>query len=319
MKLIDLVRKAKESLSSEYTERGERDAIVAAMMGDYLSLPSYSVVTEPFMDVEDSLAEAFMDCTARLASGEPYQYVTGKASFCGRDFAVAPGVLIPRPETEYLCHLVSRDIRAAFGDRSLAVLDLCTGSGCIAWTLALEFPSARVCGVDISEDALKIADGQFGGAGTPLPEDAREAVCGPKPASEALAGQVYNRPVFVKADVLKGVPESLAGEFPGGLAQQVDVMVSNPPYVLERERALMRRNVLEHEPGIALFVPDANPLKFYKAVSDWAERLLRPGGLLFLEQNEALPDETAALFSSFSRVKTVEDLSGKPRFTFCVR
>lgn len=311
MKLVDLVRKAKESLSSEYTERGERDAIVAAMMGDYLSLPSYSVVTEPFMDIEDSLAGAFMDCTARLASGEPYQYVTGKASFCGRDFFVAPGVLIPRPETEYLCHLVSRDIKAAFGDRSLTVLDLCTGSGCIAWTLALEFPSARVLGVDISEDALKIAEGQFGGVGASLQEDAHVA--------GTVARRLPNRPVFVKADVLKGVPAGFAGEFPGGLAQQVDVMVSNPPYVMERERALMRRNVLEHEPGIALFVPDANPLKFYKAVRDWAERLLRPGGLLFLEQNEALPDETAALFSSFSRVKTVEDLSGKPRFTFCVR
>lgn len=311
MKLVDLVRKAKESLSSEYTERGERDAIVAAMMGDYLSLPSYSVVTEPFMDIEDSLAGAFMDCTARLVSGEPYQYVTGKASFCGRDFFVAPGVLIPRPETEYLCHLVSRDIKAAFGDRSLTVLDLCTGSGCIAWTLALEFPSARVFGVDISEDALKIAEGQFGGAGASLQEDVH--------IEGTVARQLPNRPVFVKADVLKGVPAGFAGEFPGGLAQQVDVMVSNPPYVMERERALMRRNVLEHEPEIALFVPDANPLKFYKAVRDWAERLLRPGGLLFLEQNEALPDETAALFSSFSRVKTVEDLSGKPRFTFCVR
>lgn len=309
MKLLDLVRKAKESLSSEYAERGERDAIVAAMMGDYLSLPSYSVVTEPFMDVEDSLAEAFLDCTSRLASGEPYQYVTGKASFCGRDYVVAPGVLIPRPETEYLCHLACRDIKASFGDRSLTVLDLCTGSGCIAWTLALEFPSARVFGVDISEDALRIAEGQFGGAGDSLPEDAHGAV----------VRRLPSRPVFVKADVLKGVPESLAGEFPGGLAQQVDVMVSNPPYVLERERALMRRNVLEHEPEIALFVPDANPLKFYKAVRDWAERLLRPGGLLFLEQNEALPDETAALFSSFSRVETVNDLNGKPRFTFCVR
>ena len=98
-----------------------------------------------------------------------------------------------------------------------------------------------------------------------------------------------------------------------------NMYVSNPPYILEKERVLMRRNVLEHEPDLALFVPDCNPLLFYKAISDWALELLRPGGLLFVEQNEALPAETAALFSGFSRCETVNDLSDKPRFTFAVR
>ena len=98
-----------------------------------------------------------------------------------------------------------------------------------------------------------------------------------------------------------------------------NMYVSNPPYILEKERVLMRRNVLEHEPDLALFVPDCNPLLFYKAISDWALELLRPGGLLLVEQNEALPAETAALFSGFSCCETLNDLADKPRFTFAVR
>ena len=188
----------------------------------------------------------------------------------------------------------------------LRILDLCTGSGCIAWTLALDFPDAEVVGLDVSAQALDIACGQFADCKTP--------------------GSTPRSPRFAQCDILRG-PSATGGlkdwkdgtSLAGFFAEPLDAIISNPPYILEKERVLMRRNVLEHEPDLALFVPDLNPLLFYKAISEWALQLLRPGGLLLVEQNEALPAETAALFSGFSRCETVKDLSDKPRFTFAVR
>ena len=162
------------------------------------------------------------------------------------------------------------------------VLDLCTGSGCIAWTLALEVPEAEVTALDISDDALRIAEGQPFSADT----------------------------IFVKADVLNSDPQQ---SVPCG---NYDVLVSNPPYVMDSEKSLMRKNVLDHEPHLALFVPDEDPLVFYRAVAKWASVLLRSGGLGVVEINEALGKETAAVFSDFGfdRVQVVKDLSEKDRF-----
>ena len=226
---------------------------------------------------------------------------------------MAPGVLIPRPETEYLCRLAVEKIRqmrsnsrGLYERDKLRILDLCTGSGCIAWTVALDIPDAEVVGLDVSEDALDIACRQFANGSTP---DAQNG-----------------HPRFALCDILHG-PSSTAGlrnwkdeaSLDDFFAGPLDAIISNPPYVLDNERVLMRRNVLEHEPSLALFVPDLNPLLFYKAISEWALKLLRPGGLLFVEQNEALSAETAALFSRFSRCETLNDLADKPRFTFAVR
>ena len=160
------------------------------------------------------------------------------------------------------------------------VLDLFTGSGCIAWSIALEVPGAEVTGVDISEAALAVARRQFEGSG----------------------------PVFVQADVLE-VP----GEFPGA---PFDVITANPPYIRESERAAMHRNVLDHEPGLALFVPDDYPLVFYRAIASWAQRFLRPGGWGIVEINEALGDETAAVFvgAGLQNVENSADYFGKERF-----
>ncbi len=158
------------------------------------------------------------------------------------------------------------------------ILDLCTGSGCIAYALADAFPDAQVFACDLSEAALTIACKQ----------------------RVKLPGA---RPVFFQADVL-GIP-------PAGLPK-FDLIVSNPPYVRESERAAMRRNVLDYEPADALFVPDEDPLRFYAAIRRWADALLAPGGELWLEINEKLGPRTAALFSG--SVELLRDLSGKDRF-----
>ena len=301
--LIDLARLM---LTEEYPDLRERDALVSSMVVDFLHLPGYAIVTDPFADIPEIDASAFLDCAGRLSEGEPYQYITGQCEFGGRVFSVAPGVLIPRPETEYLCRLAGQKFRDSSLAGRLRILDLCTGSGCIAWTLALDFPDAEVVGLDVSAQALDIACGQFADCKTP--------------------GSTPRSPRFAQCDILRG-PSATGGlkdwkdgaSLAGFFAEPLDAIISNPPYIPEKERVLMRRNVLEHEPDLALFVPDCNPLLFYKAISDWALELLRPGGLLLVEQNEALPAETAALFSRFSRCETVNDLSDKPRFTFAVR
>ena len=313
MKLKQLIDLARLMLTEEYPDLRERDALVSSMVVDFLHLPGYAIVTDPFADIPEIDASAFLDCAGRLSEGEPYQYITGQCEFGGRVFSVAPGVLIPRPETEYLCRLAVEKIRqmrsnsrGLYERDKLRILDLCTGSGCIAWTVALDIPDAEVVGLDVSEDALDIACRQFANGSTP---DAQNG-----------------HPRFALCNILH-VPSCTSGlrnwkdgaSLDDFFAGPLDAIISNPPYVLDKERVLMRRNVLEHEPSLALFVPDLNPLLFYKAISEWALKLLRPGGLLFVEQNEALSAETAALFSRFSRCETLNDLADKPRFTFAVR
>lgn len=308
-----LIDRARLMLTEEYPDLRERDALVSSMVVDFLHLPGYAIVTDPFADIPESDASEFLDCAGRLSEGEPYQYITGQCEFGGRVFSVAPGVLIPRPETEYLCRLAVEKIRqmrsnsrGLYERDKLRILDLCTGSGCIAWTVALDIPDAEVVGLDVSENALDIACRQFANGSTP---DAQNG-----------------HPRFALCNILHG-PSCTSGlrnwkdgaSLDDFFAGPLDAIISNPPYVLDKERVLMRRNVLEHEPSLALFVPDLNPLLFYKAISEWALKLLRPGGLLFVEQNEALSAETAALFSRFSRCETLNDLADKPRFTFAVR
>ena len=222
------------------------------------------------------------------------QYVTGKADFYGREFTVSPAVLIPRQETEILCKSVCDSIaQNGASQDGMTVLDLCTGSGCIAWTLALEMPGADVVAVDISEAALTVASSQE--------FSAESAQSGAK------------APIFIKGDVLS--PESLpvAGKF--------DVIVSNPPYVMESEKALMRSNVLDHEPSLALFVSDEDPLIFYRAVAQIACERLSENGLCMVEINEALGKETAEVFRTigFTYTTIVKDLNDRDRFVLARR
>jgi release factor glutamine methyltransferase len=202
----------------------------------------------------------------------------GYTEFAGLEIKVKEGVLIPRPETEQLYALAAdtlEDICNADPSKSVTVLDMCTGSGCLAYAFASDFPQAQVYGCDKSTEALNIA-------------------C--KQRLKCI------KPIFFYADVLD-VP-------PAGLPQ-FDIIVSNPPYVKESEREFMRENVLKYEPEQALFVPNENPLLFYRAIADWCKLLLKPGGHLFLEINEALGEETAALYENS---EIFVDFNDKPRF-----
>lgn len=269
MQLAAFRKYAVQTLSPLYDGR-EAGSIVDMLLYERLGLASYVYVTEPEKEVP---TDALEDDLRRLIAGEPVQYVLGFAEFYSRRFRVSPAVLIPRPETEELVEAV---IRSRGSESGLKVLDLCTGSGCIAWTLALELPKAEVTAVDISAPALDIARGQFEG-----------------------------RVDFVQADVLaETLP--LDGSF--------DIIVSNPPYVLNKEKVDMRRNVLDYEPDIALFAPDSDPLAFYRAIARHAERLLSPGGLAVLEINPLLSAQTAALYNGFSSVNILKDISGRARF-----
>ncbi len=273
MLLSQFIRESTAALEALYPPQ-EAKGLVVRLDEHILGVSSYAHIVEPGLEVPADKLPALSAALGRLLAGEPLQYVLGVQEFCGRPFRVSPSVLIPRPETEQLVQEAEKGLRPG-----MQVLDLCTGSGCIAWTLALDVPGCSVTAVDISEEALKVARGQF-----------------PEPAG----------PLFIQADVLD-VPEA----FPGA---PFDLIVSNPPYIRESEKARMHRNVLEHEPELALFVPDSDPLLFYRAISLWARRFLSPRGRCIVEINEELGEETAALFAGFGRVRVIRDLFSRERF-----
>lgn len=297
MLLADFIRQGTEALAALYPEPEAR-SMMLLLCEERLGVSRHAYLTEPALEVP---AGCLAGDLARLRNGEPIQYILGFADFYGRRFNVSPAVLIPRPETEFLCHTILSEKPAAppagapSGERAYslvsvnetegtpAVVDLCTGSGCIAWTLAAEIPGAEVTGVDISPEALTVARGQ-------------QVAC-------------HRAPSFVQADILADPPASLP-------EASFDLLTANPPYVMDRERAAMRPNVLEHEPALALFVPDEDPLVFYRAVARWARTLLRPGGWGYAEINALLGPETAAVFrdAGFSGVSLLQDLGGASRF-----
>ncbi len=212
----------------------------------------------------------------RLRRYEPIQYITGTTSFHGLEFRVAPDVLIPRPETEELADLIIREHK----ERSPVILDIGTGSGCLAVTLAAYLKKATVHAWDISAEALQIA----------------------RHNAAANKCQVH----FKQVDILDKKP---AGE-------QFDVIVSNPPYITYREKEEMSANVLEWEPHQALFVADTDPLLFYRTIALHGQETLTPGGTLYFEINHQYGTETCSLLQelNYTDVKLLHDLSGKERF-----
>lgn len=217
---------------------------------------------------------------ARLKKNEPLQYIMGEARFFGRPFGVAPGVLIPRPETEELVQLIIDEVAA--GSR---ILDIGTGSGCIAVSLSKELPGAEVTAWDVSEEALAIA----------------------RANNKKLSARV----VFSKQDLFARVP-------PG---QTFDVIVSNPPYVTEKEKREMNPNVLDWEPSLALFVKDDDPLRFYRRIAGLGRQLLAPQGRLYFEINRAYGDETAAMLRQldYQEVRVLKDMSGHNRIVTAIK
>lgn len=234
---------------------------------------------------------------ARLLDAEPLQYVTGTAFFCGHPFHVAPGVLIPRPETEWIVDTAVNLVTSS----APRILDIGTGSGCIATSISLALAD-RHCHTeawDISEDALRIAADNAERLGADVKFRRRDALRLEEdfPAEENQSG----------AEVLIADNASSASW---------DVIVSNPPYICNREAADMHANVLRHEPHLALFVPDTDPLLFYRAIASYAMRSLRKGGWLLFECNTLYAHDTAQMASDMGFAKSVveDDCFGKPRF-----
>lgn len=283
MLLKDFISRARTSLSSLY-EPEEAAAIVSSLCSDVLGVRPHTHIVYPETEVPEDRQPVLEAGLKRLAAGEPLQYVLGYAEFYGRRFNVSPAVLVPRPETEYMCRMLIEKISSSGGIfPNLSVLDLCTGSGCIAWTVQLAFPSASVTGADISDEALQVASSQ--------PFDGLS-------------------PVFMNLNVLDPQEMSGLGRF--------DVIVSNPPYVTDKEKAFMSENVLDHEPSLALFVPDDDPMLFYRAIADFSAGHLSSSGFGIVEINEAFGQETAAEFLSagFSVADIYKDLAGKDRYVF---
>lgn len=218
---------------------------------------------------------------SRLHDFEPIQYVQGYVNFMGHRFRVAPGVLIPRPETEELVKIMLKAI-----PEDARILDVGTGSGCIAVSLSKELPDAQVVACDVSEEALSIARGN----------------------NEALQASVR----FVLCNVLTYLPSR---------EDRYDVIVSNPPYVLEKERKEMERNVLDWEPSLALFVPDADPLRYYRRIAELGQEMLVEGGKLYFEINRAFGEATVAMLceQGYANARILKDISGNDRFVLAER
>ena len=284
-----------QSLTPLY-DAGEAQAIVRTVLDVEYGMTLTDIICGKVNELSSDEERNLEEIITRLQNGEPVQYVLGEADFAGRTFHVEPGVLIPRPETAELCQWIEEDVSSLKADERKQILDICTGSGCIAITLGLTIPNSEITGWDISEDALRIAQGNV----------------------EMLkAGNVrieYQDALMLpKAAEAEEISEATKSE--SSLSKGWNIIVSNPPYICEKEKADMEKNVLEHEPSIALFVPDEDPLKFYRAIAEYASSALKSEGALYFEINPIYEKETREMLQSlgFKDIETKEDAFGKKR------
>lgn len=264
----------RQSLQDIYPPE-EVKALTMLICCDMLCLDALDIYLGKDMILSECKKRELENIIFRLQKNEPIQYIRGFAEFDGRRFKVAPGVLIPRPETVELVELVARENASA-----RRLLDIGAGSGCIAISLDKKLPEAEVEAWDISEDALAIA----------------------RENNKELAADV----TFLQRDVLSDDWEK---------APSFDVIVSNPPYVTEAEKKDMDANVLDWEPELALFVPDDDPLRFYRRIADLGRELLLPDGKLYFEINQAYGRETAHILemNQYHDVRVIRDIFGKER------
>ena len=270
----------REQLRKSY-EPQEANALARIIFCDMLGQSNVDYYLCKDMDLSGNEEEKVKSILQRLEKYEPIQYIEGKKYFSGREFFVRQGVLIPRPETEELVELAAQACKP-----NAKILDIGTGSGCIAISLAKKLPEAEVHAWDISEAALEVA----------------------KQNNEQLSASVH----FEQHDILT---YQVTGE------EAFDLIISNPPYITESEKAEMETNVLAWEPSIALFVPDNDPLLFYRRIGELALRMLTPNGKLFFEINRAYGDATKQLLCNqgYKNIHIQKDLSGNDRFVYAER
>ena len=301
-----------QSLTPLY-DAGEAQAIVRTVLDVEYGMTLTDIICGKVNELSSDEERNLEEIITRLQNGEPVQYVLGEADFAGRTFHVEPGVLIPRPETAELCQWIEEEVSSLEADERKQILDICTGSGCIAITLGLTIPNSEVTGWDISEDALRIAQGnvEMMKAGNVRIEH-QDALALPKAAetdNEKMKGNDDKEVVKPK------------GEAKTPSTQKWDLIVSNPPYICEKEKADMEKNVLEHEPSLALFVPDEDPLKFYRAIAEYASSALKSGGALYFEINPIYEKETREMLLrlDFKDIETKEDAFGKKRMMRAIK
>ena len=284
-----------EVLAEKFPQR-EAEQLMRILLEDLFGIGWNQQLMNPDLRIDEHQHYQLSEAVKRLLAGEPVQYVTGKARFNDLLLKVSPTVLIPRPETEELvqkictsslpCH--SCDSMCGSKEsmegvtKKFRIWDIGTGSGCIAIALAKQFPHAEVIAFDVSGEALQIA----------------------KENAESNGAKV----TFVHDDVLNPTSDYFN--------QPVDLVVSNPPYVCDSERASMEANVLDWEPEKALFVPDDDPLRFYHQILALAKKQLNPDGQVWFEINERMGEEMLQLCHKmgFSKAEVLEDFAGKPRF-----
>lgn len=272
-----------EQLTPLYDET-EAKAVVRTVLEVRYGLTLTDILCGKVNDLSAEDGRSLEKIMQRLLQAEPVQYVLGEAEFAGRRFKVAPGVLIPRPETEELCAWIVSEQTLTDGN-PITILDIGTGSGCLAVTLSLDIPDAAVSAWDISQDALLIAS-----------ENAK----------------TWKAPVsFALQDALAAPKDSM----------KWDIIVSNPPYICPSEAAEMAQNVLKYEPSTALFVPQSDPLLFYKAIASYAIEALKPGGKLYVEINPLYRNQLEEMLKNvgFIDIEIRKDAFGKDRMARATR
>lgn len=270
-----LIRRLHESLDPLYGE-GESQWLIRTIFEHIKGWNQVDLLLRGDKQVSDFTEERVLDVVERLKNFEPIQYIFGESNWHGLKIKVSPAVLIPRPETSQLVDIIADENTQS----DLRVLDLCSGSGCIAVALAKQLKFPTVEAIDISEEALEIAR---------------------KNASENKV-EVQ----FSQKDLFALAPED----------DPYDIIVSNPPYIMEKEKGEMSRNVLEYEPIIALFVPDDDPIKYYRAISEYSLQSLKASGKLYFEINPLTADQVEEMMKSqgWKDVTVMVDMYGRKRF-----
>ncbi len=270
-------------LAEKYPQR-EAEQLMRILLEDLFGIDWNQQLMNPNLRIDEFQYYQLGEAVKRLLSGEPVQYVTGMARFNDQILKVSPAVLIPRPETEELVQRIGTNLPE---EKPIRIWDIGTGSGCIAIALAKQFSNAEVIAFDVSEEALQIAMENAESNGVKV--------------------------TFVQDDVLHPTSDYFN--------QPVDLVVSNPPYVCDSERTAMEANVLDWEPEKALFVPDDDPLRFYRQILALAKKQLNPGGQVWFEINERMGEGMLELCHEmgFSKAEVLEDFAGKFRFcrVFC--